>query len=359
LGYRNHVEIANQVKRKIVVIAPLDWGLGHLTRTIALANLLTNFGYEVCFAIPSHYQKYLKEFPYQTITIAGYNVKYYKHCHPIFSLILQIPKFVFTMYREWMAAKKITHKIKPDLIISDNRPFFRTKGIPSYYISHQLQLPLAKPFDKVVHLFYHYLINRFDHCLVPDFPDRRLSGKLSNPQNLKIPVHFCGLLSRFQSITLKESKIEYKILFIASGPQPERNVNIDLISNIFSALPYRCAIVGCSKPTQQIHKTPNVDIFNHLPIDLFAELAQKSEILLSKSGYTTIMDAIALNKPLIMWPTLGQWEQEYLARHLKDFPGIYVLQDPKELLGFDFTNIQKPINKTTNNSDEILKNIFL
>ena len=43
----------------------------------------------------------------------------------------------------------------------------------------------------------------------------------------------------------------------------------------------------------------------------------ESEIVLCRSGYTTVMDLAKLQKKAFFIPTPGQFEQEYLARRLK------------------------------------------
>jgi UDP-N-acetylglucosamine:LPS N-acetylglucosamine transferase len=42
----------------------------------------------------------------------------------------------------------------------------------------------------------------------------------------------------------------------------------------------------------------------------------ESELIISRSGYSTIMDLAALGKKAIFVPTPGQMEQEYLANEL-------------------------------------------
>jgi UDP-N-acetylglucosamine:LPS N-acetylglucosamine transferase len=42
----------------------------------------------------------------------------------------------------------------------------------------------------------------------------------------------------------------------------------------------------------------------------------KAELIIGRSGYSTVMDIAALQKKSILIPTPGQTEQEYLANHL-------------------------------------------
>lgn len=328
-------------KNRIAVIAPLDWGLGHISRSMSLATQLKQSGFEVWFAVPKALTHFAAEHGFKTIPVVGYNVKYYPKLHPLLSLGLQLPKFVLVFFREYFQAKKIAKIYSPTLLISDNRPFFRHRNTVNIYISHQLQLPLKTALQKLIHPLYHALIEKFDLCLVPDTSENTYAGLLSKNPPIKIPVHYCGIMSRFQHLSVtpqNPTELVYTVLYIASGPQPQRNETSKKIVSILSQIPGKHAMVGYVSE----HKTKNIDFFNHLPTEQFFDLATRTKVLFSKSGYTTIMDAVALQKPLIMWPTKGQWEQQFLAKHLKNKKGFLVLSSPEELLQInldDFTEL--------------------
>ena len=55
---------------------------------------------------------------------------------------------------------------------------------------------------------------------------------------------------------------------------------------------------------------------NHLPSPEMKEMIYGSESIISRSGYTTIMDLVSLNCSALLIPTPGQTEQEYLAEYL-------------------------------------------
>ncbi len=327
--------------QKIAVIAPLDWGLGHISRSMYLATQLKQSGFEVWFAVPKTLTHFAAEHGFKTIPIVGYNVKYYSKLHPLLSLILQLPKFVLVFFMEYFRAKDIAKTYNPTLIISDNRLFFRHRNTVNIYISHQLNLPLVPIFQKLVHPLYYTLIEKFDLCFVPDTTENTYAGMLSKNPPIKIPVHYCGIMSRFQHLTANPENpidLEYTILYIASGPQPQRNETSKKVVSILSQIPGKHAMIGYVNK----HKIQDIDFFSHLPTKQFFNLASRSKVLFSKSGYTTIMDAVALQKPLIMWPTKGQWEQQFLARHLKNKQGFVALSSPEEMLKINFNDITKP-----------------
>ena len=60
----------------------------------------------------------------------------------------------------------------------------------------------------------------------------------------------------------------------------------------------------------------NITIKSHLSSGELNEAIEQSVMVISRSGYTTIMDLVKLGKKAILVPTPGQTEQEYLAAHL-------------------------------------------
>jgi UDP-N-acetylglucosamine:LPS N-acetylglucosamine transferase len=78
------------------------------------------------------------------------------------------------------------------------------------------------------------------------------------------------------------------------------------------------ALIVSGKPgapeKQQI--TPRVQQVNHMNAKDLNEAMLASKMVLSRSGYTTLMDLVKLNKKAILIPTPGQSEQEYLGKFL-------------------------------------------
>ena len=63
----------------------------------------------------------------------------------------------------------------------------------------------------------------------------------------------------------------------------------------------------CSQNGQQI---------DFLRGDMLQDELQEAKMVISRSGYTSIMDYIVLGVKALVVPTPGQYEQEYLAEHL-------------------------------------------
>ncbi|KAK6020491.1 hypothetical protein OSTOST_13856 [Ostertagia ostertagi] len=108
------------------------------------------------------------------------------------------------------------------------------------------------------------------------------------------------------------------LLFILSGPEPQRTIFENIIINEIAHYPGSATIIrGVPAAAKMIPSTNSIRFYNHLPsADLQAEAA-RAEFIISRSGYSTIMDIAAWKKKSILVPTPGQTEQEYLGRHLQ------------------------------------------
>jgi UDP-N-acetylglucosamine:LPS N-acetylglucosamine transferase len=66
-----------------------------------------------------------------------------------------------------------------------------------------------------------------------------------------------------------------------------------------------------------VPKVPyHITIVNHLPTATLQKAIAGAQFVISRCGYSTVMDLVTLQKKCIFIPTPMQTEQEYLARHL-------------------------------------------
>ncbi|MEO8109394.1 MAG: glycosyltransferase [Ginsengibacter sp.] len=313
----------NYDRRKIrILIAPLDWGLGHATRCIPIINELIRIDCEVILAADGAVLSLLKkEFPsIKILALKGYKIRYsHKRKWLFLQLFFQIPKIVWIVFKEHYWLKKIIKEYKPDIIISDNRLGLYSSGIFSVYITHQLAIKTGNYFlDKIARQIHCHFIKKYDQCWVPDFQDNGLAGELSHPKKLPANVVYMGALSRFEK--LPEVNKVYDILISISGPEPQRTIFENII---FSQLKYneRKILIVRGLPAQVDNiKPPNsfTEVINHLSANGLSRAFQQAEIVICRSGYTTIMDLVKINKNAILIPTPSQTEQEYLAKYLME-----------------------------------------
>jgi uncharacterized protein (TIGR00661 family) len=305
-----------------ILIAPLDWGLGHATRCIPIISALIKQNCTVIVAAETQIKALLqKEFPgIQCIPLKGYRVNYsHRQFWMPVKLLLQLPKITWRIYAEnrWLKKTVKTHNI--NAVVADNRMGLFHKKIPCIYITHQLTIKTGNPFTESIaqKIHYHY-INKFSACWVPDDAgDMNLAGSLSHPAILpKAPVMYIGPLSRFKRTTLEN---KYDCCIILSGPEPQRTVFEDLILKSLNKINGKVFIVRGLPGNTETPAIPQqqIEIKNHLAADELNKIILQSSLIISRCGYSTIMDLVKLQKKAALVPTPGQTEQEYLGRYLR------------------------------------------
>jgi spore coat polysaccharide biosynthesis predicted glycosyltransferase SpsG len=321
--YKKRADLFVQTKINIkILVAPLDWGLGHATRCIPLVNELLKLGCKVVIAAEGVQENLLKqEFPDLVfVHLPGYRIKYSSN-ERFFSLkiILQLPKIFFAVRKEKRWLKNFTSHTPVDAVISDNRYGFRCNNLPCFFITHQLLIKAPFSFaEKILQRVNYALIQKFTACWVPDDKGRiNLGGELSHPTHLpEIPVHYLGGLSRLTK--RDDCEIAFDLLVILSGPEPQRTLLEKKMLKQLEAFAGTVLLVrGLPGQEQLPMLRKNITIKNHVGSKELEAAFSASELIICRSGYTTLMDICKFQKKSILIPTPGQTEQEYLARHFE------------------------------------------
>ncbi|GAB4137784.1 MAG: glycosyltransferase [Bacteroidia bacterium] len=301
---------------KKVIIAPLDWGLGHATRCVPVIREFLRQGAEVVIAADGRPLSFLqREFPaLKTRILPGYQITYPRHKHLGIHLLMQSPKIIKAIQQEKDFIEKIAAEEKPHVIVSDNRFACRVHGVKNIYITHQIHVdaPLASSLSTGVHARYY---NRFDEVWIPDVAEtKNLSGKLSVSSSLKTPSRFVGILTRFESCTAEK---KYDLLVMLSGPEPQRTIFEDILLHRLQQTSLRVLMVrGLAERNDTVIRHENgIDVADHLDTDELCKAIASSAVILSRPGYSTLSDLSVFGKPMIVVPTPGQTEQEYLAEY--------------------------------------------
>ena len=304
-----------------ILISPLDWGLGHATRCIPIIQMLIQKNCNVLVACDAKIKALLfNEFPQiGFIDLKGYNIRYSKNSWMLpLQIGKQIPKILSTIQYENERLKEIVKEHDVHGVISDNRYGFYHKSIPSAFITHQLAIrtPLGKVFDNYLQKFNYHFINKFSRCWIPDNDTKQnFAGELSHTiKKPTVPLKYIGVLSRFKSA---EKVHEKHLLILLSGPEPQRTVFERLL--IKQLMEYKGPVVlvrGLPSESEQIELPANIIVYNHLIADLLNQIASEASVIISRCGYSTVMDLAVLKKKNILVPTPGQTEQEYLAKYL-------------------------------------------
>ena len=304
---------------KHVLICVLDWGLGHATRCVPVIKCLLDKQLKISIAGNGASLDLLKkEFSGLSFyELPSYSVRYTSTGFFFINLFFQIPKILNAIRKEKLETEQLVKNIKADVIISDNRYGCYCEHVHSVFITHQLniQLPLVISWAGfLVNFLHHFLIKNFDACWVPDQPQHVLTGKLTESKNLN--TRFVGVLSRFnyKSVPVDENLI----VGLVSGPEPQRTLFERKLITEFKTLHQPSVIVrGLPQAGHIQTQEGNLTLLTHLAGNELEELIAWAHVVVARSGYSTVMDLYALRKKqMILIPTPGQTEQEYLASEL-------------------------------------------
>jgi len=314
------------LKKKLnILVCPLDWGLGHATRDIPVIREFLRRGHNVIIAGNKDPVELLKcEFPnIEHLPFANFHITYPKKGSMALHFLRMLPKILFYIRKEHRQLKNIINKHKIDIVISDNRFGLWSKLAYSVFITHQVMIKMPKQLKFAEYFIYRinrFFIYKYDRCWIPDNKSLPyIAGDLSHKYPLNGKTSFVGLLSRFSNENIKlenEFKKHFEITAIVSGPEPERTRFEQLLLNQMQKLNCCCLLVK-GKPLEEPHrrKYGKVEVISHLNTSDMRNAITNSTYIISRAGYTTIMDLIALKRPAILVSTPGQTEQEYLAEY--------------------------------------------
>lgn len=307
-----------EVQQKNILVAPLNWGLGHATRCIPVIRNLEECGYTPIIASDGVALELLKlEFPNRKfLELPSYKITYPKSgANFRWKMLQSVPNIIRAVIRERNLVKKWTKEHALDGIISDNRLGVYNLNIPSVFMTHQLNVLTGNTTFLTTSVHQHF-ISKFTECWVPDVDLKpNLSGKLGHIDETLINVKYIGALSRFRKI---KSEIKHDLLVLLSGPEPQRSfLEEKLISELKQ---YKGSVVfvkGVVEQQQQSFQSGNILFYNFMQSEALEKTINESALILCRSGYTTVMDLAKLGKKAFFIPTPGQFEQEYLAEKFK------------------------------------------
>lgn len=343
---------------KTVLVAVLNWGLGHATRSIPIIRELQNQQACVVLAGNGPSLSLLKqEFPsIRSYELPDYGIHYPENGSVFFDLMKQIPRLLNIIKEEFKVLMDVVQKENVHAIISDNRYGCYSVNIPSVIICHQLNLQLPRawqwlaPYVNAQHKKY---LLRFNQIWVPDMPDVSLSftGQLSK-SDLR-DVKRIGILSRFGSSSNAYST-KFDLVAVVSGPEPQRTIFERLIRNQLKGFNGNALLVKGLPEHKEFSFVDNITEVNHLEANELNQILRDANVVVARAGYSTVMDLAALGKKAILIPTPGQTEQEYLARFLSERAWVVACEQDK----FDLSKSLMALN-AMNPIPHVRPNAFL
>lgn len=316
--------VKNQLNaRPKVVFSPLDWGLGHTTRSIPLLQLLEALDFELVIACNSIQYKLLHPlFPgARFLPLNGYGIRFgTSRWGTLLRIGFQALKILTKIKSENQWVKHFCLEEKPSFLLSDSRFGFHSSACPSVFITHQVQIKtgLGKLIDRLINRINHHYLRRFNECWVPDVANnaQSLAGELSaNIVDSSVKLNYVGPLSRFRAST-QSPPVDGPVTLLLSGPEPQRSLLEASLLKEAAALPDSFILVrGLPGDSPLPITSSNIQCHNHLPPDALSQLLEGSSLVISRSGYSSLMDYSAIGCKAILIPTPGQAEQEYLAAY--------------------------------------------
>ena len=348
-----------------IVYGVCSWGLGHATRSLPIIRKLIDEKNDLTIISSGRSLDLLKkelgngnnyfDIPDYPVLISE-NTRQF-----VVKSFVYWPAFIKRMESGLQKLKKILDKKKYDRIISDARYDIYDKKIPSFFISHQMRImnPLRlKKFERGSEIFNLFFFKRFAGVLIPDFKNDSLSGELSH--NLKKinedKLHYVGVLSDFKK---KQKKKDIDFLISISGPEPQRTLFEEKLLSQVNELKGKIVITLGKTEGQEKFNKKGIETYSFLPKGKREDLLNRSKLVISRSGYSTIMDLAVIGTKALMSPTPGQIEQVYLGEFHNMKNTFYTVDQYRINLKKDVEIAKKTTGITRNcNVDETVENII-
>lgn len=314
-----------------ILIAPLNWGLGHASRCVPLVQRLLDEGHEVVLGGDGDSLTLLrKHFPKLRYTyLAPLNLRYSAGKRQVGAMLKAIPKILVWSMKDHAVLQAILREESFDQVISDNRFGLYSKQVECVYITHQLHIMLPQGWrwaEGIASRIHARVYARYNRVWVPDYEEKAksLSGELGH--NFKFQIsrfEYIGPLSRFtgKPENRNTGTPNYSVVAVLSGLEPHRTMLEKEIIARYTGQEEKVLIVQglMGRPNTRI-KRGNITIVPSMGDAELVPALMGAKRIIARSGYSTIMDleALGVMDKAELIPTPGQPEQEYLARFIEE-----------------------------------------
>jgi UDP-N-acetylglucosamine:LPS N-acetylglucosamine transferase len=303
---------------KKVLYGCLDWGSGHVARSIPLILQLQQQGNHVFFFGSRWQMDILEQYGFtgtcKELPPTGFRFK--GDGNFLFEGLRNVRTLQTAIRRdhERTVAYATTHKM--DLIISDHRYGVYSDTIPSVFVTHQVQLPPKT--NWLAQRIHRKWMARFETIWIMDEADAPLAGVLSQPVQNAICI---GHYSRF-SKSFPKAESSGRIAAIISGPEPYAQQLFDAVCDLAATSRFHWTII-CSGAYAEGKQTENARIIRQ-DWKTADQAIVEADLVVSRNGYSTLMDLKTLHKKAVFLPTPGQPEQLYLQTVNRNASWCYV-----------------------------------
>lgn len=330
-----------------ILLAPLNWGLGHASRCVPLVQRLLDEGHEVVLGGDGDSLTLLrKHFPkLRYVYLAPLNLRYSPGKRQVWAVMKMLPQLIRWAIRDHEMLKAVLREERFDQVISDNRfglyvsPKPKTSKPQTVYITHQLRIRLPRGWrwaEPIAARLHARVYTRYNKVWIPDRaePENSLAGELSRiPSSFHLSpftFEYIGPLSRFAGSQNNQSipnNQNYAVVAVLSGLEPQRTQLEKEIVERYMGKEEKVLIVQGLPAKPQLRVThKNITILPYMNDAELAQALRSASHIIARSGYSTIMDLEALGllttnsqlptARIELIPTPGQPEQEYLSEWL-------------------------------------------
>jgi len=292
-----------------------------------------------------------KTFPgIETLLLSGYEIRYPKDGRWFsLNILKQLPKLLRSIKQENIWLREQCEQLKVDAVISDNRYGLYHPSIPTVIMTHQLapKTGLGILADRLFKFLHDKQLKKFSKCWVVDVAgEPNLSGDLGHPSSTNNQIEYLGLLSQFSDRDSLPKSKEH-LLILLSGPEPQRTILSKMLWQQVIQLKQPIVFVEGSHNAIKPDVIPyHIAYYQQLIKEDLLPILNKASMVVCRSGYSTLMDLVAVDKKAILIPTPGQAEQEYLAKKLNREGVFYSSTQQDFQLAHHLVSVEKfPFNK--------------
>lgn len=308
---------------KRILYGVYHWGLGHATRSLVLIRALIERGdrVTVLMAPGAGYRLLQSElgdacefYPFRDTPapFSRYPAIFYLR------MTAAMPWVLAGYRREHRLTEKLVAERHLDCVVSDSRLGVWSAAVPSYCIFHSIhqRVPFfSRLTERIVERGQRDLLKGFTKVLIPDVVDRGgLSGWLGHDPVFdwgKDRLVYIGPLS---SVPRMDVEQDLDVFFSVSGIEPQRGLLERLVLDSLPGLSGRI-MVTLGRPGDDARRDiAGATVYGYLDRQRQAEMLNRAKLVMTRSGYTTLMELAGIGRKALFVATPGQSEQEYLAR---------------------------------------------
>ena len=307
-----------------VLFAVHDWGLGHATRDLPLIRALLDEGHAVRVVSNGRALKLLRSELGDACAFTQLgDIPKPLGRRPFWFYVrmsLAMPAVFWTFRKERRFVRAAVAAEGFDRIVSDSRYGICSPTVPSYYLVHSLrQIIPGRPrrLEKLVEYSQKRLLAGARTLLIPDDAEGGLAGDLCHylACSWTDRIEYIGIVASVRRLDVPQ---DVDTFVSVSGAEPQRTFFEQLVLEQAGQLPGR-VVVALGRPERagEVSSDGRVEVHAYMNRAEQERMMNRAKLVVTRSGYTTLMELAQLRRRALLVPTRGQSEQEYLAARLE------------------------------------------